>query len=142
MKLSSASRYAVYALQYLGARPGEERVTAQHIAEAGKLSEAFLRKVLHPLVLAGLLRSVKGPNGGYRLARPASKITLLEVVEAVEGPIRGQAPLSDAPGEGRGGLDGRVQAVCDDVAALVRRQFGKVRLSGLGAAEERAGRSR
>jgi DNA-binding IscR family transcriptional regulator len=46
-----------------------------------------------------VLVSVKGPNGGYRLSRPASTVSMLEIVEAVDGPIRGQSPLSeDEPG--------------------------------------------
>ena len=62
------------------------------VARARKIPERFLLKVLKPLVSARVLHSVKGPNGGYRLARPASDISLLEVLEAVDGPIRGYAP--------------------------------------------------
>ena len=54
------------------------------------------------LVAAGLLRSAPGPGGGYRLGRPVARITL---VEAVDGPIRGEAPLAR---EGRHGLDSRL----------------------------------
>ena len=64
------------------------------------LPERFLVKILGLLVNAGILRSVKGPNGGYTLARPAKEVTLLEILEAVDGPIlRAQA---DPVGNGEG----------------------------------------
>jgi Rrf2 family protein len=132
MKLSQASRNALHAVEYL-AELGEDRPVPSHrIAEARKLPERFLLKALKPLVSARILRSVKGPHGGYRLSRPASKITLLEVVEAVDGPIRGQAPLAQDRAR-EGGLDARLEAVCDQAAGAVRKQLGKVRLSDLTA---------
>ena len=129
MQLSRASSYALHALAYMAGRPSGRPVASHHIAEARGIPERFLLKVLKPLVTAGVLRSLKGPNGGFRLARPASQITLLEVVEAADGPLRGDAPL--VAREGRGGLDSRLLAVCERAADEVRRQLGKVRLSDL-----------
>jgi Rrf2 family protein len=108
MRLTRGCGYALRALEYL---PPD-----------------FLPKALQPLVRAGLLRSLQGPNGGFWLARPLSQITLLEVVEAVDGPIRGEAP----PAQARwAGFDPRLAAVCQGVADRVRRQLGKVRVSDL-----------
>jgi Rrf2 family protein len=127
MKLSHASAYALQALADLaGARAGYP-VVSRHIAQARGIPEQYLLRSLGALASAGLLRSKNGPGGGYRLARPADRITLLEVVEAIDGPIRGQDPFADR-------LGGQLQAVCDDVAAQVRRALGKVRLSDLAAA--------
>jgi Rrf2 family protein len=131
MKLSRASTNALNALEYMAARGEDAAVASHHIAKARHISEGFLLKVLKPLVPAGVLRSVKGPHGGYRLARPASKITLLEVVEAVDGPIRGQAPLSQEGVASRSGIDHELQKICDQAAAALRKQLGKVRLSDL-----------
>jgi Rrf2 family protein len=87
--------------------------------------------VLKPLVSAGFLRSLKGPSGGYRLARPAGKISVLEVIEAVDGPLRGQAPLPAEPVAVREDLDARLTAVCDKAAAAVRKHLSKVTISDL-----------
>jgi Rrf2 family protein len=129
MKLSHISGYAVRALVHLhGTEPG--KLVASHIiAQAGGMPERFLLKALLPLVKARILHSVKGPHGGYRLARPARGITLLEVVEALDGPVRGSAPQAVTAGDGQ--LDRRLQAACDGAAAIVRRNLGRVSLADL-----------
>ena len=131
MRMTRASYYALQAVVYMAnqKKNREERPIASHtIADQRKIPERFLLKVLKPLVSARLLRSVKGPHGGYRLARPAAKITVLEVIEAVEGPIRGQAPLAE---DGAQGLDGRLAEVCDQAAELTKKHLRKVRVSDL-----------
>jgi Rrf2 family protein len=131
MKLSLASSYALQALGYMAAHKGDGPVISRDIAAARGIPERFLLKVLRPLVSAQMLHSLKGPHGGYRLARPATKITLLEVIEAVDGPIRGNAPLSQDHGQRENGLDGQLEAVCGQVADALRKRLGKVRLADL-----------
>src|SRR5438874_93292 len=129
MKLTRASSYALHALAYMVGLPPDKPVASHHIAEARGLPERFLLKVLKPLVSARVLLSLKGPNGGYRLLKAPKQITLLEVVEAVDGPIRGDAP---AVGTGQGAaFDKRLQAVCDGAAMLVRERLAKVTLAEL-----------
>jgi Rrf2 family protein len=128
MKLTRASSYALHAVAHMAATGEDKPVASHHIARARGIPELFLLKILKPLVSAHILRSVKGPNGGYRLARPAAKITMLEIVEAVDGPIRGAAPLSDGS---KNGLDAKLEAICTQAAEQVRRQLGKVHLSDL-----------
>src|SRR5262249_4478656 len=85
----------------------------------------LLVKLFKPLVSARVLRAGMGPHGGYRLGKPPPKITVLEVIEAVDGPIRGQAT---PPEEARGtDLDAKLDAVCDQAANLIKKQLGKVR---------------
>jgi Rrf2 family protein len=129
MKLSRACSYALHALVHMVQEGQDRPVASHHIAQARGIPERFLLKVLKPLVSARVLQSVKGPNGGYRLAKPAAKITVLEVVEAVEGPIRGQAPLAE--GANSGTFDGRLGEVCEHLANLQRKQLGKVKLADL-----------
>jgi Rrf2 family protein len=127
MKLSRASAYALQALIQLAGLKDNPIVASHHVAQARGIPEQFVLKVLHPLVATGILHSLKGPNGGYRLARPAKAITLLEVVEAVDGPIRGLVP-EIAGGER---LNGRLAEVCDAASEATRKELAKVRLADL-----------
>jgi Rrf2 family protein len=130
MRLTSATAYALRALVYL-ARHGDGRMLASAaIAEAEGLPDRFLVKVLAPLVRADVLHSAGGPGGGYRLARPAKRITLLEVVEAVEGPVRGEAPPVGVTAEGKR-VDRQLQAACEKAAETVRGRLRRVSLADL-----------
>lgn len=137
MKLTRASSYALHAVAFLAAQKQNRPMPSHVVAQARGIPERFLLKLLKPLVSAQVLLSVKGPNGGYQLARPASEITMLEVVEAVDGPIRGQVPFG-INGEGSR-LDRHLQAICQQIADQTRRQLQKVRLSELaGQLKERS----
>jgi Rrf2 family protein len=129
MKLTRAANYAIHALVYMAAQKHNRPVASHHIAQARGIPERFLLKVLKPLVSARVLYSIKGPNGGYRLARPADEITMLEILEAVDGPIRGQSSfLRD---ETNGTLSKRLDQICNKAADQVRKQLQKVRISHL-----------
>jgi Rrf2 family protein len=130
MKLSTTAAHAVRALAFLARQPGGRPVPSHTIATAEGLSGLFLLKVLRPLVAAGVLLSGRGPNGGYRLARPAQRISLLDVVEAVDGPVRGSVPRWAADGQGAR-LDARLQQACDAGTEVVRRQLRKVSVADL-----------
>jgi Rrf2 family protein len=84
LQFTLATHYALEALTYLAAQPPDAVVPSHSIARERGLPERFLLKILKPLAGAGLLRSVKGPNGGYRLLRPAREVSVLEVAVAVE----------------------------------------------------------
>lgn len=129
MKLTRASSYALHAMAFMAAQKQNRPIASHHIAKARGIPERFLLKVLKPLVSARVLHSVKGPNGGYRLEKTASEISMLDVVEAVDGPIRGQAPLSQI--EGDGALDRRLEKICDQTADQLRKHLQKIRLSEL-----------
>lgn len=128
MKLSRASSYALHAVVHMATENADHPLASHDIARAHGIPERFLLKVLKPLVSAQVLKSIKGPNGGYRLARPAAKISLLEIVEAVDGPIRGQVPFA---GNLNGHFERRLEGVCNDAATLLRKQLEKVRIADL-----------
>ena len=134
MRLTRASSYALHAVAYLAHQKHNRPVASHLIAQAQGIPERFLLKVLKPLASARILYSVKGPNGGYRLARPSSQISLLEIVEAVDGPIRGQAPLSDQ--EKNSNLNRKLESICQQGAQQIRKQFSKVQLSDLTAGKK------
>jgi Rrf2 family protein len=129
MKLTSASMHALRALVYLARHGGEGLTRAHVIAAAEKLSLGFLGKSLQQLASAGVLYSVRGPNGGFRLARPPERVTLLEVLEAVDGPVRGEVPRVAVGDKGR--LDARLQQACEQAADTVRRRLRAVTLADL-----------
>jgi Rrf2 family protein len=129
MKLTRASSYALHAVAYMAAQKHERPVASHHIAHARGIPERFLLKVLKPLVTEGVLLSVKGPNGGYRLARSAADISMLEVLEAVDGPIRGTAPVTE--GDKDGHLTHKLESICKQTADQTRKQLEKVRVSDL-----------
>jgi Rrf2 family protein len=85
LELSSEGRYALRALIYLAR--ADEKVTADRISTEAHIPRRLLARILARLARAGLVQSEQGRGGGSRLAQPAGKITLREVVEAVEGPF-------------------------------------------------------
>ncbi len=86
LRISEAASLAMHALGLLATRPGDP-LSCRVIATEFGVSEAHLSKVLQRLVKAGLLASVRGPKGGFSLTRPAASVSMLEVFEAIEGPI-------------------------------------------------------
>lgn len=83
MRLTRQTNYAIRMLMYCAAnRDGLSRIA--EVAKAYSVSELFLFKILQPLTKAGLVETVRGRNGGIRLGKPASEITLFEVVKVTE----------------------------------------------------------
>jgi Rrf2 family protein len=86
LKLTKKADYGLIALRHLASMPGAT-ASAKEMAEAYHLPVPLLAKVLQQLTRAGILRSVAGTNGGYKLARDAKRISALEVVRAIDGPV-------------------------------------------------------
>jgi Rrf2 family iron-sulfur cluster assembly transcriptional regulator len=86
--LGSRGDYTVRAVLYLVRHPGVQRRSA--IATAMEIPEKYLPQILGALVRAGIVRSTRGRSGGYELARNAGGVTLRDVIEVAEGPIRSQ----------------------------------------------------
>src|SRR5271154_5777958 len=94
MKLSRTVGYALQAtLQLAEAEPGTP-VPCSQLAARGQMPERFLLQILRNLVTHGILHSTRGVDGGYALDRKPSEISLLEVIEAVDGPLSASAPVS------------------------------------------------
>lgn len=129
MRLTRASSYALHAVVYMAGQKKDGPTPSHIIAQKRGIPERFLLKVLKPLVSAQVLYSVKGPNGGYRLARPATEITILDVLEAVDGPMRGHAPISQ--NDPRNYLNRRLEQICNESAEQVRKTLSKIKLSEL-----------
>lgn len=87
MRLSSMADYAVVTMSAAARHCGHARVNAAQLAEETGLPAPTVQKLVSKLSAAGLLKSVRGAGGGFKLARPAAAISLADIVEAVEGPI-------------------------------------------------------
>ena len=86
LRVTKLTDYATVVLTVLAARPGEV-LSAAELAEQSGLEAPTVSKLLKPLAQAGLVEGLRGVHGGYRLSRDAADITLIEIVEAMEGPL-------------------------------------------------------
>lgn len=94
MRISAKSDYAVRAMAELAALGSDSAVTAEHLAVAQDIPVSFLLGILRELRNAHLVRSQRGREGGYCLARPADQIAVADVIRAVDGPL---ANIRDVP---------------------------------------------
>jgi Rrf2 family protein len=88
MEISRRTDYGVRVILDLASLPTRQRTSTQEIATRQRIPSPFLAKIISQLSLAGLVTTYRGAGGGVILARPASEISLLHVIEALEGPIR------------------------------------------------------
>jgi Rrf2 family protein len=105
MRISAKADYAVRAAVELAAAPNEKPIKAEAIATRQGIPLNFLENILGELRHAGIVRSQRGFEGGFRLARPPEQITIADIIRAVEGPlasVRGGPPEdSNYPGAAR-----------------------------------------
>src|SRR4051812_37309051 len=95
MRLSRTIAYAVYSILQLGKAPLGIAISRNQLAITAQLPERFLLEVLHSLNAAGLVRSTRGVDGGFSLARPPEDITLQEILEAFDYPQSEYVPALD-----------------------------------------------
>ena len=136
MQMPHSVRYAVEALVYLATCPPEAVVPPHVIARGRGVPTKYLLKVLYPLVGGGVVRSLKGPTGGYALAKPADRITLLDVVRLVE-------PALSEPGAGHGAkLDPVLAEVTAEAAKALQGVLKRWTVADCLAGDGRAGRKK
>jgi len=133
-KISEAANLALHAMVWL-ARPGAPRfASAAQIAAALGVSESHLGKVLQRLArneVDDLIVSTRGARGGFALARPARGINLLEIIEAVDGPLTGIGCLLGTPICGRGSC--ALTALLDEAVEKLRAGLSGTNLSDFAA---------
>jgi len=86
-RLSKAAEYSIRGVLYLSERSGDGPVRIEEIARRQDVPPAYLAKLFQSLARKGFVRSVRGPEGGFILTAPAERISVLDVIEAIEGPI-------------------------------------------------------
>jgi len=131
VRLSSLSDYAVVMMSAAARHCGGARVNAAQLAEETGVPLPTAQKLVSKLSTAGLLRSVRGSGGGFKLARPAAAISLADIIEAVEGPIALTACVDEARHDC--GLEGacKVQPHWGAVNSAVRGALANVSLTSL-----------
>jgi len=128
MRISRTVAYAIQAVLQLARDGGEMPVPCSRLAAEGKMPERFLLQILRTLVSHGILSSTRGVDGGYRLEMPVEEISLLQIIEAIDGPLVSHAPLGD-------GLYPEARAKIESTLATVtqtaRRELDAVRMADL-----------
>ena len=87
MKLSTKGRYGLRALLYIAIHSGEEPISIRSIADSEHISEGYLEQLMPKLKKAGMIESMRGAQGGYRLAKPTDQISVGDILRALEGDL-------------------------------------------------------
>lgn len=128
MKLSRSVSYAVQATLHLARSESKRPIPCSKLASAGQMPERFLLQILRDLVAHGVLVSTRGVDGGYALERPPEEISLLEVIEAISGPLTSAFPAGE-------GLPQETKAKLEEALAHIaqesRRELEAVKLAQL-----------
>src|SRR5437773_1620092 len=120
MKLSRTAGYALQATLQLAQAGSSAPVPCSKLAAEGGMPERFLLQILRNLVTHGILHSTRGVEGGYALDRPPSEVSLLELIEAVDGPMHSQPPTTEGlPAESLAHLS----VALEEVTSTTRKQL-------------------
>jgi len=129
MKVSRSTGYALLAVGYIAKHQSEGIVLSQAVSKEYDIPLEYLLKILQQLVRANVLHSKRGPRGGFSLAKSTNKITMLEIIEAVDGPMTGQLNLSEHASAQKFGA--RAGKVYEKAVAQARSVFEKAKISTL-----------
>jgi Rrf2 family protein len=117
------------AVGYIAKNQGDGVVLSQDVSRQYDIPLEYLLKILQQLVRANVLRSKRGPRGGFSLAKATNKITMLEIIEAVDGPLTGELNLRDQAGRDPYGI--KAEQTYNKAISQARNVFAKTRLSSL-----------
>ena len=111
MKTNTGAHYALMVAGYIAEQADEGWVKAKTISAKYGLQKDYLFRVMEKMIIANILKSKRGPAGGYILARPAKEITLLEIIETAGGPISSQLEVAELAGNT--GFSIEMEKVCE-----------------------------
>lgn len=127
MRLSRSTGYGILAVGYIAKHQNKPIILSQEVAKEYNIPLEYLLKIMQQLVRANILRSKRGPRGGFSLARPVSKVSFLQVVEAVEGPLVSQLGLSELAPREKFGI--KAEKVYEKALAAAKGIFEKTKIS-------------
>ena len=131
IQLTRASDYALRGMQYLASQPGGSVCMLSKISETQGVPSSFLGKIFQNLSRANIVNSHRGAGGGFSLARPADEITLLEIIEATEGPLALYDCIADEGACSAFRNDCTIMLVLRDAVEALREVFGKSTVADL-----------
>lgn len=129
MRLTTRGRYAVTALLDLALQPTDQTITLAEIAARQSISVAYLEQLFAKLKRQGLVSSVRGANGGYRLAKPADDIAVLEIITAVNESV--DATRCDHKGNCQNGAMCLTHDLWQELSTHIESYLGGITLSSL-----------
>jgi Rrf2 family protein len=126
LRITDAAVLGIHALALMAS--AEEPTRVIQLARTLKASEAHMSKVMQRLARAGMVTSVRGPRGGFLLARDAEEVSLLEIYEALDGPVATEACLLARPACAEPGACA-VRALNAEIHDLVQKRLGGLKLA-------------
>ena len=132
MKISRSTQYGLIALGYIAQHGEAGLVMSEAISKQYNIPLEYLLKILHQLVRGGVLRSKRGPRGGFSLAKKPEDINFLQIIEAVEGPLRSELDIAEQTHNEPFSL--RMEDLCKGVIEQVRQTYAAAKLSDVLAA--------
>ena len=129
MKIGRSTGYALLAMAYIAQDKTKKSLSSRDVSKQYDIPLEYLLKILQQLVKANLLYSKRGPSGGFTLAKQADKITVLQIIEAVEGPMAN--PLSLAELAPNAKIGARADKVFAKAAAQTKAVYSQTKLSSL-----------
>ena len=129
MRISRSTGYALLAAGYIAKHKEKKIILSQAVSKEYDIPLEYLLKILQQMVKANVLRSKRGPRGGFSLAKPSKKITMLEIIEAVEGPLTNQLNLIEqAPNEK---FSGKAEQAYEKALNAAKTIFDRTKLADL-----------
>ena len=129
MNLSKSVSHGMIAMGYIAKQTYFRCVPAEEIAKEFDIPNEYLVKIMSQLARTGLLRSKRGPHGGFSLAQPAKEISLLEIIEAVDGSMKNSYGIAEQAKKQRFAVN--MEAICIKAADQGMAILKKARLSDL-----------
>jgi len=129
MKTGRSTEYGMIAVCHIAKHYKEGPVMAQKVAREYDIPLEYLLKILQQMVRENVLISKRGPRGGFWLSRDASEITLLQVVEAIEGPVVTNMQLAQQAKNMP--FSTKIEGVCRSIAESVRDAYAKVSIADM-----------
>jgi Rrf2 family transcriptional regulator, cysteine metabolism repressor len=129
MKLSTRGKYGLYAMHYLAQHQNDGLQSLSQIASVG-IPKQYLEQLLGSLRRNGLIRSERGANGGYQLAKSPAEVTVLDIIDAMEGPLALSDCLSSDTQCARAGQC-RVRLVWERLTDSINRELAGVTLKDM-----------